>query len=174
MYENGSSYTTEESANQYDNFEGNLVMLSEAEKEMAAHSGIPAWRTPGTEEPGRLQSLGSQRVRRDCDSQTHTHGEAEDASILPMPKIPECPCTLNPKRCANTCRFYYCLWCQLASLSGQGCTTPILWFAPSYDECKAEDTEILHILTWNGPNILIHMEPIFHRSNTADRGDIHK
>ena len=32
------------------------------EKEMAAHSSILAWRTPWTEEPGELQSLGSQRV----------------------------------------------------------------------------------------------------------------
>ena len=32
------------------------------EKEMAAHSHILAWRIPWTEEPGRLQSMGSQRV----------------------------------------------------------------------------------------------------------------
>ena len=30
------------------------------EKEMATHSSIPAWRIPWTEEPGRLQSMGSQ------------------------------------------------------------------------------------------------------------------
>ena len=35
------------------------------EKEMAAHSSILAWRIPWTEEPGRLQSTGSQRVRHD-------------------------------------------------------------------------------------------------------------
>jgi len=33
------------------------------EKEVAAHSSILAWETPWTEEPGRLQSMGSQRVR---------------------------------------------------------------------------------------------------------------
>ena len=33
------------------------------EKEMGAHSSILAWETPWTEEPGRLQSMGSQRVR---------------------------------------------------------------------------------------------------------------
>ena len=33
------------------------------EKEMATHSCILAWRIPWTEEPGRLQSMGSQRVR---------------------------------------------------------------------------------------------------------------
>ena len=32
------------------------------EKEMATHSSILAWRMPWTEEPGRLQSTGSQRV----------------------------------------------------------------------------------------------------------------
>ena len=32
------------------------------EKEMAIHSSILAWRIPWTEEPGRLQSTGSQRV----------------------------------------------------------------------------------------------------------------
>ena len=35
------------------------------EKEMATHSSILAWRIPGTEEPGRLESLGSQRDRHD-------------------------------------------------------------------------------------------------------------
>ena len=33
------------------------------EKGMATHSNIIAWRTPWTEEPGGLQSLGLQRVR---------------------------------------------------------------------------------------------------------------
>ena len=35
------------------------------EKEMATHSSILAWKIPWTEEPGRLQSMGSQRVGRD-------------------------------------------------------------------------------------------------------------
>ena len=35
------------------------------EKGMAAHSSILAWRTPWTEEPGRLQSMGLQRVGHD-------------------------------------------------------------------------------------------------------------
>ena len=32
------------------------------ERERATHSSILAWRIPWTEEPGRLQSMGSQRV----------------------------------------------------------------------------------------------------------------
>ena len=35
------------------------------EKEMATHSSILAWVIPWTEEPGGLQSMGSQRVRHD-------------------------------------------------------------------------------------------------------------
>ena len=35
------------------------------EKEMATHSSTLAWRIPWREEPGGLQSMGSQRVGRD-------------------------------------------------------------------------------------------------------------
>ena len=42
-------------------------------KGMATHSSILAWRIPRTEEPGGLQSLGSQRVRHDWVTLTHTH-----------------------------------------------------------------------------------------------------
>ena len=35
------------------------------EKEMATHSSILAWRIPWRKEPGRLQSMGSQRVGHD-------------------------------------------------------------------------------------------------------------
>ena len=35
------------------------------EKEMAIHSSTVAWKIPRTEEPGTLQSMGSQRVEHD-------------------------------------------------------------------------------------------------------------
>jgi len=35
------------------------------EKEMSIHSSTIAWKIPWTEEPGRLQSMGSQRVGHD-------------------------------------------------------------------------------------------------------------
>ena len=35
------------------------------EKKMATHSSILAWKIPWTEEPGRLQFMGSQRVGHD-------------------------------------------------------------------------------------------------------------
>ena len=41
------------------------------EKEMATHSSTLAWKIPWTEEPGRLQSMGSQRVRHDFSFVNH-------------------------------------------------------------------------------------------------------
>ena len=43
------------------------------EKAMATHSSILAWRILWTEEPGRLQSIGSQRVRHDWSGLACTH-----------------------------------------------------------------------------------------------------
>ena len=40
---------------------------------MATHSRILAWRIPWTEEPGGLQSTGSQRVRHDCSNLARRH-----------------------------------------------------------------------------------------------------
>ena len=42
-----------------------LVQEDPQEKGMATHSSILAWRIPWTEEPGGLQSIGSQRVGHD-------------------------------------------------------------------------------------------------------------
>ena len=48
---------------------GDLGLISGSEdpleKEMATHSSTLAWKIPWTEEPGKLQSMGSQRVGHD-------------------------------------------------------------------------------------------------------------
>ena len=43
------------------------------EKGMATHFSILPWKIPWTEEPGRLQSMGSNRVRRDQSELAHMH-----------------------------------------------------------------------------------------------------
>ena len=45
--------------------EGENVTCTINIQQNATHSSVLAWRTPGTEEPGRLQSIGSQRVGHD-------------------------------------------------------------------------------------------------------------
>ena len=42
-----------------------IVQEDSLEKEMADHPSILAWRIPWAEEPGGLQSMGSQRIRND-------------------------------------------------------------------------------------------------------------
>ena len=44
---------------------GSLGWEDPLEKEMATHSSTLAWKIPWMEEPGRLQSMGSQRVGHD-------------------------------------------------------------------------------------------------------------
>ena len=46
---------------------------------MATHSSILAWEIPWTEEPGRLQSMGLQRVRHDLETKQNVYGSQEAA-----------------------------------------------------------------------------------------------
>ena len=58
------------------------------EKEMATHSSILAWRIPWTEEPGRLQSMGLQRVRHDWATNTFLFSDSWRCSwILRYPGV---------------------------------------------------------------------------------------
>ena len=41
------------------------------EEGMTTHSSILAWRVPWREEPGKLPSMGSQRVRHYCSDLAH-------------------------------------------------------------------------------------------------------
>ena len=50
-----------------------LGQAAPQEKGMATYSSIPAWRIPWSKEPGRLQPVGSQRVRQDWAANTLTH-----------------------------------------------------------------------------------------------------
>ena len=54
------------------------------EKKMATHSSIFAWRIPWTEEPGRLQSTGLQRVRHVWVNSLSLSKVAEIAHIIPI------------------------------------------------------------------------------------------
>ena len=60
---------------------GPLGQEDPLEKEMAAHSSILAWRNQWTEEPGELQTMGSQRAGHDraTNSFTFTYSLSEIA-----------------------------------------------------------------------------------------------
>ena len=48
---------------QYSGLENSMDLYSPSEKAMGTHSSTLAWKIPWTEEPGRLQSMGSLRAR---------------------------------------------------------------------------------------------------------------
>ena len=50
---------------------GSLGQEDPLKKEMATHFSILAQEIPWAEEPGRLQSMGSQRVRQDLATKQH-------------------------------------------------------------------------------------------------------
>ena len=53
------------------------------EKGMATHPSILAWRIPWREEPGRLQSMGSQRIGYNGAAHTHTKTHTRGRKISP-------------------------------------------------------------------------------------------
>ena len=62
------------------------------EKAMAPHSSTLAWKTPWTEEPGRLQSMGSLKVRHDWTTSLSLSGIGE-GNGNPF----QCSCLENPR-----------------------------------------------------------------------------
>ena len=54
------------------------------EKEMATHSNVLDWEIPWTEEPGRLQSLGSQRVRHNLVAKQQQEMQKRKHVINPL------------------------------------------------------------------------------------------
>ena len=57
---------------------------------MAPHSSTLAWKIPWTEEPGRLQYMGSLRVGRDCATSLSCIGEGNGNPL-------QCSCLENPR-----------------------------------------------------------------------------
>ena len=57
----------DEMVSSIDSTDMNLSKLwKTVEKEMATHSSILTWEIPQTEAPGRLESIGLQRLGQDC------------------------------------------------------------------------------------------------------------
>ena len=98
------------------------------EKETATHSSTLAWKIPRTEEPGELQSMGSQ----DTTKQLHFHSPAWKADSLPL--------------CHLESPHGFCSW----FLSWFECDIPVIWsfemvaksnFLPEVprDDCLSSD-----------------------------------
>ena len=78
------------------------------EEDVATHASILAWRVPGTEEPGELQSMGSKRVGHNSATSTST-----SATSRPQLKKVALPyrCGQDRTDAIATCRFLvHVLW----------------------------------------------------------------
>ena len=69
---------------------------------MATHSSILAWEIPWTEEPGGLQSIGSQSVKHDWATNTHTnHIQYIHHSVQFSSVAQSCLTLCNPMNCST-------------------------------------------------------------------------
>ena len=115
------------------------------EKEMATHSSILAWRILWTEEPGGLQSIGSQRVGHDWGTSLHVTSVSACREV----SVPEAVLGMLNKPLVNKanrnisvgCRLQQpCVWSRSAGLlrSSASCSVSFLpygiWFYISHQE----------------------------------------
>ena len=71
---------------------------------MATHSSVLAWRTPWTEKPSELQSMGSQRVRHDWAANTLS---LEGESKLGIGRRPAAPGSLSSPNSDSLAEFHF-------------------------------------------------------------------
>ena len=85
------------------------------EKEMATHSSILAWRIPWIEEPGRLQSMGSQKVGHDWVTSLHFISTTQTYHTVFCTNILQYLCT----KPFNYLIFELFLWYKLQELTSE-------------------------------------------------------
>ena len=95
------------------------------EKEVATHSSILVWKILWTEEPGRLQSMGSQRIRHDWATKHSTESILSPLVFIrklrsvSVPWLTKCQAEVGPGF-----RF---LGSQTLKCSSKGCWNDSLW-----------------------------------------------
>ena len=102
------------------------------EEEMATHASILTWEVPWTEEPGGLQSMGSQRVGHNWETEracahthTHTHTHTRSCASLYSPSskwFHDALCVAQQKKgTRNGCYLYNWHWQQLSHRTERTC-----------------------------------------------------
>ena len=112
------------------------------EKEMGTHSSTLAWRIPWMEEPGTLQSMGSQRVRYNwvtSFSLSHTHTHTHTHCWCCCSVSQSCPILCDPMDC---------------STPGLPVPYHLLEFAQVHVHCIGDAVQQSHPLTPSSPSVL--------------------
>ena len=111
---------------------GNECVL---EKAMAAHSSTLTWEIPWTEEPGRLQSMGSQRVIQlsDFTFTIHFHALEKEMATHPSVLAWRIPGMAEPGGLPVGSHRVGHDWCDLAAAAAMSVSvTGTLWLLESY------------------------------------------
>ena len=106
---------------------------------MAPHSSTLAWKIPRVEEPGRLQSMGSQRVGHDWATSLSCTGEGNGNPL-------QCSCLVNPRdRGAWWVAVYGVAWSRtrLKRLSSSGNNPHYLCGLDVKEACSAGDLGLI-------------------------------
>ena len=133
------------------------------EWEMATHSSFLAWRIPWTEEPGQLQSMGSQRVRHNWSNLACMHSSTSCIlGSLPMSDWPAVPAHLSSFSLSLFCPpqgtlkpsflstsifpslFFVINW--KAHVALRSCVQPYVDFLPTGKMYSEQLVEIIHLI----------------------------
>ena len=84
---------------------------------MATHCRILAWRVPWTEEPGGLQSTGSQRVRHNWGDNTHAHSTVLYSVCINLHSHQHCTAQEGSTSSTHSPAFIACRFSMMAFLT---------------------------------------------------------
>ena len=115
------------------------------EKEIATHSSILAWRIPWTEEPGGLQSMGSQRVRHNSTHHAFTVIYRKYSIVGMILFILSLYCCLVTESCLTLCNP---MDCRLPGSSVHGISQAgiLEWFGISFSRGSSQPRDSTHVL----------------------------
>ena len=118
------------------------------EKEMAIHSSTIAWKIPWTEEPGRIQSMGSQRVRHNWMTELNLT-DRKHCTICLYVWVQSCPTLWDPT-----------MDCRPPGFSVHGIFQAIIldWVAISFSKGSSwsRDQTLISCISCTGKQILYH------------------
>ena len=120
---------------------------------MATHCSILAWRIPWTEEPGRLQSMGSQELDTTQQISTQQHTQCL-AQVIPQLKLSNCHLNVSLKNKDGFSKTFQTLYPSvrtgvtktflqsvLWSPQGLGIFSPLLIFSHMFGPLIVQNTE---------------------------------
>ena len=110
---------------------------------MAAHSGVLAWRIPGTRAPGGLPSMGSHRVGHDWSDLAAAAAYFSKTRLLSDPRTREIHCFVKTVECSPLC------FCSNIIHPLTQCFSTSLWWRASFCSFVLNSSQINSFVKYN-------------------------